>query len=188
MTAENARRAALGEWVSIAPEIRPSSSRNADGTLRPFYLSRAFTAWPNDEFELTVVNSADPYGATPLSKICIKGHTSWHGEHPIAPGAQKVHFVADTAYDVTPIAVPFGDVLDKVAGDSYAKWEVGNTQSVLGKNLALFGLAAGENFMEHDLIYVFRDMLFWGARHVDGRGFDTEEDGPTNLRIPMKRR
>jgi len=27
----------------------------------------------------------------------------WRGEHPIAPGAQKVDFVAEAAYEVTPL-------------------------------------------------------------------------------------
>lgn len=31
-----------GEWASIAPELRPSSIKNADGSLKPFYLTRAF--------------------------------------------------------------------------------------------------------------------------------------------------
>jgi hypothetical protein len=30
-------------------------------------------------------------------------------------------------------------------------------------------------------------MMFWGARNIDGRGFDTEENRPTNLQIPMVR-
>jgi hypothetical protein len=29
--------------------------------------------------------------------------------------------------------------------------------------------------------------MFWGARHVDARGFDTEANRPTNLRIPLVR-
>ena len=30
-------------------------------------------------------------------------------------------------------------------------------------------------------------MLFWGARNIDGRGFDKEENRPTNLQIPLVR-
>jgi hypothetical protein len=41
--------------------------------------------------------------------------------------------------------------------------------------------------MEFDLVYLANDMLFWGARHIDGRGFDTEENRPTNLQIPLAR-
>jgi len=50
------------------------------------------------------------------------------------------------------------------------------------------GLAEGRNFMEYDLIYVQGDYLFWGARNVDGRGFDTEQNRPTNLQIPLRRK
>src|ERR1700681_3037161 len=58
------RAAMLGNWESIAPEVRPS--KNPDGSLKPFYLKRAFKYQPSDRFELDVVNSADPYGKVPL--------------------------------------------------------------------------------------------------------------------------
>ena len=57
------KEAMLGNWESIAPELRPSAGKNPDGTLKPFYLKRAFKYQPSDRFELDVVNSVDPYGA-----------------------------------------------------------------------------------------------------------------------------
>jgi hypothetical protein len=48
-------------------------------------------------------------------------------------------------------------------------------------------LSEGQVFKEYDLIYLNNDMMFWGARNVDGRGFDTEANRPTNLQIPMTR-
>ena len=51
-----------------------------------------------------------------------------------------------------------------------------------------FGLVAGKNFMEYDLVHLAHGLLFWGARHVDGRGFDSEANRPTNLQIPLARR
>ena len=33
------KEAMLGDWESIAPEVRPS--KNPDGSLKPFYLKRA---------------------------------------------------------------------------------------------------------------------------------------------------
>jgi hypothetical protein len=54
----------LGNWESIAPELRPSAGKNPDDTLKPFYLKRAFKYQPSDRFELDVVNSVDPYGAS----------------------------------------------------------------------------------------------------------------------------
>jgi len=180
------KEAMLGDWESIAAEVRPS--KNADGSLKPFYLKRAFKYLSSDRFELEVVNSADAYGAVPLARIKIGGHMLWRGSHPIAPGAQKVDFVADESYEVTPVAQGFADVLNKVASAGYAPWAVNTPQSIFGKNFAPFALKEGTNFMEYDLVYLRGDLLFWGARNIDGRGFDTEQNRPTNLQIPLIRK
>jgi hypothetical protein len=181
------KRALLGNWESIAPEVRPSAAKNADGTLKPFYLKRAFKYLPSDRFELDIINSADPNGAVPLARIRIVGHMLWQGAHPIAAGAQKVDFVADEAYEVTPLAQGFADVLNKVASAGYAPWAVNAPQSIFGKTFVPFGLKEGTNFMEYDLVYLREGLLFWGARNIDGRGFDTEQNRPTNLQIPLIR-
>jgi len=180
------KAAMLGNWESIAPEIRPS--KNPDGSLKPFYLKRAFKYLPSDRFELEIVNSADPYGAVPLARIRIGGHMLWQGAHPIAPDAQRVDFVADESYEITPLAQGFADVLNKVASAGYAPWAVNAPQSIFGKSFAPFALKEGTNFMEYDLVYLRGDLLFWGARNIDGRGFDTEQNRPTNLQIPMARK
>jgi hypothetical protein len=188
MSLEQTKEALRGEWVSIAPEVRPSATKNPDGSLKPFYLTRDFKYLDGDRFELAIVNSADPYAKVPLARIELRGHMRWQGEHPIVEGARKVDFVADEDYVVTPLAQPFADVLDRVAGPGYAKWEVNVPQKVFGKSFAPFGLVEGRNFMEHDLVYLHRDLLFWGARNVDGRGFESEANRPTNLQIPLVRK
>jgi hypothetical protein len=182
------KQALLGNWESIAPEVRPSAAKNADGSLKPFYLKRAFKYLPSDRFELEIINSADPYGAVPLARLKIGGHMLWQGAHPIAPGAQKVDFIADEAYEVTPLAAGFADVLNKVASAGYAPWAVNASQSIFGKTFVPFALKEGTNFMEYDLVYLRGDLLFWGARNIDGRGFDTEQNRPTNLQIPLIRK
>jgi len=187
MTPEEIKPRLQGAWTSIAPELRPSSIKNPDGSLKPFYLTRAFQYSPDDAFTLEIINSADPYGKIPLAKILIRGHLLWQGAHPIADGAQKVKFSADTGYEVTPLAQGFADVLNQVATKGFDKWGVNQTQSIFGKAFAPFGLAEGQTFAEYDLIYLRDNLLFWGARNVDGRGFDTEENRPTNLQIPLVR-
>jgi hypothetical protein len=124
----------------------------------------------------------------PLARIKIGGHMLWQGPHPIALGAQKVDFVADESYEVTPLAQGFADILNKVAVDGYGAWAVNAPQSIFGKTFVPFGLKQGTNFMEYDLVYLRGDLLFWGARNIDGRGFDTEQNRPTNLQIPMIRK
>jgi hypothetical protein len=188
MSVEEMKATLKGEWVSIAPEVRPSATKNPDGTLKAFYLTRDFRSMGDDRFELTIVNSVDAYGKVPLARIDLRGHVHWRGDHPIAAGAQKVDFVADEDYQVTPLAQPFADVLNKIASAGYVKWEVGVPQKIFGKSFAPFGLVEGRNFMEYDLMYLSGGMLFWGARHVDGRGFDTEANRPANLQIPLMRK
>ncbi|NDZ17421.1 hypothetical protein C7T35_03345 [Variovorax sp. WS11] len=188
MNLQQVKQGMVGEWVSLAPEIRPSASKNPDGSLKPFYLRREFKYLEGDVFELTIVNSADPYGAAPLARIFLRGHMLWRGAHPIADGAQKVDFVADEAYEVMAMHPGFADLLNKAAAQGYDRWEVNKPQSIFGKSFVPFGLSAGKNFMEHDLVYLNRDLLFWGARNIDGRGFDKEENRPTNLQIPLVRK
>lgn len=189
MTAEQTKEFIQGgEWISIASEIRPSIAKNADGSMKPFYLARAFQYFAGDKFELTVINSADAFGKVPLVKIGIKGNMVWQGEHPIAAGAQKADFIADEMYEVTPLIQGFADAMNQLAAKGFNKWEVNIAQSILGKAFAPFGLSEGQIFKEYDLVYIFNDMMFWGARNVDGRGFDKEENRPTNLQIPLVRK
>jgi hypothetical protein len=185
MDIDGLKQGLLGTWISLAPEIRPS--KNPDGSLKPFYLSRRFVYLPEDRFQLTVMNYGDPFGRVPIAKIEIEGHMTWRGDHPIAPGAQSVDFVADVAYWTTPLLQGFVDLLNKVAVAGYDKWENGQRQSLFGKAFAPFGLIEGAHFKEYDLVYLAHEMLFWGARNVDGRGFDTEANRPTNLQIPLVR-
>jgi hypothetical protein len=186
MNLSEVKNGSLGRWESIAPEIRPSNTKNADGTLKPFYLTRKFTFLEGDKFELVVTNLADPYGKVPIAGMTIRGHMEWRGDHPIAPGAQKVDFSADEAYLVTPLIQGFAGLLNQYP-KGFNEWKVGESQDILKKAFAPFGLAEGQIFKEYDLVYLHDSMMFWGARNIDGRGFDTEENRPTNLQIPLVR-
>jgi len=181
------KKTILGKWQSISPKVRPSNQKNENGSAKPFYLSRDFEYMAGDRFTLTIINYADPFGKIPLAKIAITGHISWEGAHSIAEGAQKVNFTADEVYEVTPLIQGFADILNQVANSGYDKWEIGKVQSIFGKTFLPFGLTERQYFKEYDLIYVFKNLLFWGVRNVDGGGFDSEENRPTNLQIPMIR-
>jgi adenomatous polyposis coli down-regulated (APCDD)-like protein len=186
MNAEQVKKASLGRWESISPELRPGNAKNADGTLKPFYLTRKFTLHDDETFELLVTNLADPYAKIPIAKMSIRGHIEWKGAHPIADGAQKVDFTADIEYSIAPMIQTFVDVLNKFT-NGFDEWKIGEAQNILKKAFPPFGLAEGQLFKEYDLIYTYEEMMFWGARNIDGRGFDTEENRPTNLQIPMVR-
>ena len=187
MTIDQVKTASLGNWKSISVEVRPSSLKNADGSLKPFYLIRDFVLSADNTFELTITTYADPFGKVPLAKMFIKGQMEWKGAHPIADGAQKVDYTASLEYIVTPLHQGFVDILNSVT-KGFNQWKVEESQSILKKAFAPFGLAEGQLFKEYDLIYLHDRMMFWGARNIDGRGFDTEENRPTNLQIPMIRK
>ena len=183
-TADQVKQQSVGSWESIAPEIRPSTTGNPENPLKPFYLLRKFSYAKDGTFDLIVVTNGDAYGKVPLARMSIKGHTEWRGDHPIAKGAQKVDFTADIEYTVTPLAQGLADVCNKYT-KGFNEWKIGETQSILKRSFPPFGLTEGQLFKEYDLIYIFNGMMFWGARNIDGRGFDTEENRPTNLQIPM---
>ena len=187
MSVEEVKRASVGEWRSIATEARPSAQKGADGSIKPFYLTRRFRCDLTGNFDLVVTSYGDPNGRVAVSRMDIKGHMIWQGPHLVQPGAQKVDFIADVAYTVTPLAQGFADVLNQYS-QGFEKWEVNKEQSIFRRSFLPFGLKEGDIFKEYDLVYVYQDMMFWGARHVDGRGFDSEENRPTNLQIPMVRK
>lgn len=186
MTIDPIKKDATGTWQSISTEVRPSNQRNEDGSPKAFYLKRRFTLTQDNTFELEVISFADANGKAPLVKMNIKGHIQWQGAHPLISGAQKVDFTADEDYQVTPLTDAFAGFLNTIA-TCYTPWETGKSQSIFKRSFPPFGLKEGQVFKEYDLIYLQDQYMFWGARHVDGRGFDTEANRPTNLQIPMKR-
>jgi len=141
MTAEQIKQYIQGgEWVSITPEVRPSISPSASGGIQPFYLTRVFKYPPGDKFECVVINYADANAKVPLVKIEIKGHNIWLGAHPIAEGAYSVNYVADIAYEVTPLHQGFADAINRIPTTVFDKWEVSVMQDVMGKPFPAFGL------------------------------------------------
>lgn len=189
MTAEQTRQFIQGgEWVSITTELRPSISKNAAGLIQPFYLSRIFKYTPKNKFECTVINYADATGKVPLVKIVIKGHNVWLDEHPIAEGAYKVDYIADEAYEITPLHQGFADAVNKLSVNGINIWQVNVMQDIKGKSFPLFGLIEGETYIDYDLIYVYDNMLFNGSKNVDGRPFDKPENRPTNLQVSLIRK
>lgn len=103
-------------------------------------------------------------------------------------GCQKIDYIANEAYEITPLIQGFADALNQAANKGFDKWEVNTKQNILGKAFAPFGLSAGQIYGEFDLIYILNDMMFWGAKHVDGSSFDRIENRPDNLQIPLIRK
>lgn len=175
------------KWVSLSIELRPFEDRTGTGKVQPFYVSREFSYLPDDRFEGIIRSFADPYGQMPLVQFVFKGHTRWGKEHPIAKGAYEIDYILDEAFEVTPLHPMFADNLNAAPSPGLNKWEAGVMQDIKGKAFPLFNIAEGQIVGDYDLIFINNNMLFMGAKHVDGRGFDQPENRPTNLQIPLTR-
>lgn len=176
-----------GEWVSISTELRPAITKSTAGDINPFYCTRSFRYFPEDRFECTLINYLDPIGKTPLVKFVIKGHLEWKGEHPVAPGAQQVDYIADEAYEVTPLHAGWVDAVNRIPVNGVNKWEFNVSQDLKGKAFPPFGLTDAKIYVDYDLIYIHQDMLFNGSKNVDGRPFNRTANRPTNLQVPLVR-
>ncbi len=177
-----------GEWTSLSVELRPFEDRLGTGKIQPFYVQRIFKYLPQNQFEGSIISSADPYGKMPLVKFTFKGHVVWGKPHPIAQGAFEIDYLLDKAFEVTPLNPMFADNLNQAPSKGLNRWEVNVMQDIKGKEFPLFGIREGQVVGDYDLIYMHNGMLFMGSKHVDGRGFDKPENRPTNLQIPLERR
>lgn len=133
MTTQEIKDQATGQWESIAIELRPSSGKNADGTLKPFYLRRKFNLAADDRFELILNNYADPYGNILLAELRIQGHILWQGDHRLIAGAQQVDFIADENYRVTPLNYGFAAVRNQFT-KGFERWTTEQTQRIFKRN------------------------------------------------------
>jgi hypothetical protein len=98
-----------------------------------------------------------------------------------------VDYIADEAYEVTPLHQGFADVANRFPTGGLNTWEVNVMQDLSGKGFPLFSLVEGQTYVDYDLIYIYDNLLFNGSKNVDGRAFDRPENRPTNLQIPLVR-
>ena len=176
-----------GHWRSIACELRPLPYAEGE-TVTPFHLTREFR-YDDDRFEGTIVSYADPLCETPLVAYRFEGHLVSHGPSPAADGAEQIDYVLDRALHLTPLAAPFAEQLDALPPGSCGTepWEVGVEQSIAETGCPVLNLAAGEVYVDHDIVHVVDDMLFFGAKPVDGSNFDSPEARPVQLQVPLER-
>lgn len=173
------------EWISITTELRPQEDRTGTGKVQPFYVTRSFKFSEGDKFVGTITSYGDPYGKIPLVKFEFRGHVEWQGEHPVTKGAQKIDYVLDEGFIVTPLNSQFADMLNQIPIKGLNKFEVNIAQDILKKPFPLFNIQEGQIVKDYDLIYIYNGMLFMGAKHVDGTAFDKPENRPHLLQIPL---
>lgn len=184
-----------GHWVSIACELRPQANPQ-DPTLAPSpsYLTRDFAYDDQGGFSANITVYADPACQVPAASYDFAGEVVWHDANPAAPGAWSQDYVLNRKLELTVLAPPMVDQLNQLPEGACGEgaFVAGEVRDVLGKPCALLNFVEGSTFVvDHDFLYIREDtpnMLFMGAKHVDGTGFYLPENRPqVGLQQPLIR-
>lgn len=186
-TLEEVQAYSLGEWESIAVELRPTEDRTGSGQIQPTFLRRNFKYLEGDKFVGTISMYTDNYGQIPLMEFEFKGELKWGAEHPIAEGAWKIDYVLNEGFGVTPLNDLAVAMLNQALPPGMAAFAVNVQQDILKKAFPMFSIVEDQVVSDYDLIYFRNGLLFMGAKHVDGTPFDKVENRPHQLQIPLAR-
>jgi len=176
-----------GSWESITCELRPTPYQEGSAPT-PFNLTRAFT-YDGDLFAGTIVSYADQLCEVPLVSYTFEGHLLSHGESPAAPGAELIDYVLDRSLKLTPLNDQFTEQVNQLPPGACGAetWKTGVEQSVAETGCALLNLEKGQVYTDHDIVHVIDDMLFFGAKPVDGSNFEDPANRPVQLQVPLIR-
>ena len=185
----------VGHWTSFACELRPQQNA-ADPKLAPTpsYLKRDFAYDAEGGFTGNITVYADAACKLPAASYNFAGDVIWHEANPAAPGAWSQDYVLNKRLDLTILAEPMVAQMNHLPDGACGKgpFVLGAQRDILGQPCALLKFAEGSAFViDHDFLYVREDtpnMLFMGAKHVDGTGFYAPENRPqVGLQQPMIR-
>lgn len=183
-----------GRWKSIACELRPQLGKPGE-PVQASWVTRDFTFDGTGKFKATIVTFADQFCEAPMNEFNFSGHAEIGGTSRAAPGAREITYVLDESLSITPRAQMVVDMMaqltPKACGDE--PYKLNTPQSILRKSCVLLNnIESGQVVKDHDLIYLHGQgryqMLFMGAKHVDGSGFYKPENRPkSGLQVPLMR-
>lgn len=184
-----------GQWVSIACEIRPQqNATNPELAPTATYLKRDFTYQAGGGFSANITVYADAACELPAASYDFAGRIVWHGKNPAVEGAWSQDYVLDQRLELTVLAPPTADQLNQLPDGACGEgpFVPGERRDILGKPCVLLKFPEGSQFVvDHDFLYVPAEtpnMLFMGAKHVDGTGFYLPENRPqVGLQQPLVR-
>lgn len=185
----------VGRWMSIACEIRPQQSQeDPQRAPDPSYLTRDFTFDADGGFDAAITVFADSACAIPTVRFEFAGEIVWHDENPAAPGAWSQDYVLNRALQLTVLSPLVAEQMNQLPDGACGSgpFELDKPRVILGEPCVLLRFVDGSKYVvDHDFLYVREDtpnMLFMGAKHVDGTGFYYPENRPTvGLQQPLIR-
>ncbi|MBI2519797.1 MAG: hypothetical protein HYV97_05260 [Bdellovibrio sp.] len=183
-----------GKWVSITCELRfHEIATESNGKVEATWIKREFIFDGRNNFQGRHTTYDDSLCQSPHFEYYFRGRLEWRGPHETAPTAQKVDFIMDEEFSITPRSRVFIEQMNKLpsgaCGDK--KWELNVAQDVLRRPCVLLNTKQGEVVKDFDLIYLSYEgmFLFMGAKqNMDQRFSKDEEHRPKGgLQVPLVR-
>lgn len=183
----------VGQWQSISCELRPQQNpQDPSKAPLPSYLTRDFTYGADGSFDANITVFGDSNCQMPMVSYDLAGEVIWQEANPAAKGAYSQDYLLNKKLALTVLAEPMAAQLNMLPEGACGEgpFEVGAVRDILGKPCALLKFVEGSAYViDHDLLYVREDtpnMLFMGAKHVDGTGFYAPENRPmVGLQQPL---
>lgn len=185
----------VGNWTSISCELRPQQNPE-NNALAPTssYLTRDFSFDDAGGFEANITLYADATCSMPAASYDFAGELRWHDANPAAAGAWSQDYVLNKKLQLTILAPPMADQLNQLPDGACGEgpFEVNVVRDILGKPCALLKFVDDSPYViDHDFLHIRPDvpnMLFMGAKHVDGTGFYHPSNRPmVGLQQPLIR-
>ena len=169
-----------GDWESITCELRPSPNGPAN-------LKRKIH-FDHGKMELEFHYFSDAACTQPSLTFWFDGAYVTGDPSKTVPGA------LDATLTVSGVSVrpesDGGATLLSSAGSGKcgsAAWMVGTKQDITATGCTPLGVSPAQVTTEYELLYVFRDQIFFGARPVDGSSLTTAAQRPSALLVPAAR-
>ena len=172
-------------YASIACEVRPQS--DGQGGVSEWWLTREVT-FEDGRIEAVFTTYGGPGCGFAIQELNFAGRVDVLGTSDVAEGAYEANLTIDEFVTIKPLAQPFADFLNSAPeGVCGSDWKVGEAQDILASGCALLGVEPNTPTVEYEILAVEGDMVYFGARKVDGSFLTTPEDRPQALLVPAKR-
>jgi hypothetical protein len=165
-----------GKWKSFACESR----------LNNQFLTRTFEFKPDGTWSGSFAFFADNTCSAAFSTFKAEGTYKIGAALPYAEGTVSANFILAKGL-IEPKQEGAADVLNSAKPGTCGteKWMVGAAQDITATGCSVFGITLPT--IEHEIVYVRNDMLFFGARPFDGSNLDVDSKRPTTFQVPVVR-
>ena len=169
-----------GDWESIACELRPSPSGPAN-LKRKVHFDRG-------KMNLEFHYFSDAACTQPSLTFWFDGTYVTGAPSTTVPGALDATLTVSSV-SVRPESEGSATLLGSAGAGKCgsATWVVGTKQDITATGCTSLGVTPDQVTTEYELLHVFRDQIFFGARPVDGSPLVTAAKRPSALLVPARR-